>query len=166
MNVYYDLFYYLQSKRKMEDTTSLFWNLNIDFLNKNKSKRGRPDNTDKRPESKTRKFFGKRDGNEAPEMTSEAFLRHLWKKNYTEFDDPYKLIKKWEKPVRIWSLMWLEQVWQCMFIEYDNDIIMIDAGMEFCGKENFWADYIIPDISYIKKNIKKLRWDRDRKSVV
>ena len=158
MNVYYDLFYYLQSKRKMEDTTSLFWNLNIDFLNKNKSKRGRPDNTDKKPENKTKRFFGKRDWNEAPEMTSEAFLRHLWKKNYTEFDDPYKLIKKWEKPVRIWSLMWLEQVWQCMFIEYDNDIIMIDAGMEFCGKENFWADYIIPDISYIKRNIKKLRW--------
>ena len=142
----------------MEDTTSLFWNLNIDFLNKNKSKRGRPDNTDKKPENKTRRFFGKRDGNEAPEMTSEAFLRHLWKKNYTEFDDPYKLIKKWEKPVRIWSLMWLEQVWQCMFIEYENDIIIIDAGMEFCGKENFWADYIIPDISYIKRNIKKLRW--------
>ncbi len=158
MNVYYDLFYYLQSKRKMEDTTSLFWNLNIDFLNKNKSKRGRPDNTDKKPENKTKRFFGKRDWNETPEMTSEAFLRHLWKKNYTEFDDPYKLIKKWEKPVRIWSLMWLEQVWQCMFIEYDNDIIMIDAGMEFCGKENFWADYIIPDISYIKRNIKKLRW--------
>ena len=158
MNVYYDLFYYLQSKRKMEDTTSLFWNLNIDFLNKNKSKRGRPDNTDKKSENKTKRFFGKRDWNEAPEMTSEAFLRHLWKKNYTEFDDPYKLIKKWEKPVRIWSLMWLEQVWQCMFIEYDNDIIMIDAGMEFCGKENFWADYIIPDISYIKRNIKKLRW--------
>lgn len=158
MNVYYDLFYYLQSKRKMEDTTSLFWNLNIDFLNKNKSKRGRPDNSDKKPENKTKRFFGKRDWNEAPEMTSEAFLRHLWKKNYTEFDDPYKLIKKWEKPVRIWSLMWLEQVWQCMFIEYDNDIIMIDAGMEFCGKENFWADYIIPDISYIKRNIKKLRW--------
>lgn len=142
----------------MEDTTSLFWNLNIDFLNKNKSKRGRPDSTDKKPENKTKRFFGKRDWNEAPEMTSEAFLRHLWKKNYTEFDDPYKLIKKWEKPVRIWSLMWLEQVWQCMFIEYDNDIIMIDAGMEFCGKENFWADYIIPDISYIKRNIKKLRW--------
>ena len=58
MNVYYDLFYYLQSKRKMEDTTSLFWNLNIDFLNKNKSKRGRPDNTDKKPENKTKRFFG------------------------------------------------------------------------------------------------------------
>lgn len=53
--------------------------------------------------------------------------------------------------------MWLEQVWQCLFIEYENDMIIIDAAMEFTTQANFWADYIIPDISYIKKNIKKLR---------
>jgi len=68
-------------------------------------------------------------------------------------------IKKWEKPVKVWSLAWLEQVWQCIFIEYENDIILVDAGMEFAADElTMWADYIIPDISYIKKNIKKLRW--------
>jgi len=153
----------------MDDITTLFWNLNIDFLHKNNSKRWRPDPkqnnpAQKRPDSNHNRGKSSQNTNRIQmpnaekEMTSEAFLRHLWKKNYTEFDDPHKLIKKWEKPVRIWSLMWLEQVWQCMFIEYENDIIIIDAGMEFCGKENFWADYIIPDISYIKKNIKKLRW--------
>ncbi len=66
-------------------------------------------------------------------------------------------IKKWEKPVRIGSLMWLEQVGQCMFIEYENDMIIVDAGMEFAAKETMWADYIIPDVRYVKKNIKKLR---------
>ena len=85
MNVYYDLFYYLQSKRKMEDTTSLFWNLNIDFLNKNNSKRGRAPQKEK-SDNKLSKFFGKNRENGPQEMTSEAFLRHLWKKNYTEFE--------------------------------------------------------------------------------
>lgn len=163
----------------MTEWTSLLWSLNIDFLHKNNSKRGRPDPkvqkvdnwstqnkmpTIKRPQNQSNVRWKSTNMQKTQlplkekEMTSEAFLRHLQKKNYTDFDDPTKLIKKWEKPVKIWSLMWLEQVGQCMFIEYENDIIIIDAGMEFCGKENFWADYIIPDISYIKRNIKKLRW--------
>jgi len=64
-----------------------------------------------------------------------------------------------EKPVKIISLMWLEQVWQCLIIEYENDMIMIDAWMEFAADDEvLWADYIIPDISYVKENIHKLRW--------
>lgn len=64
-----------------------------------------------------------------------------------------------EKPVKIMSLMGLEQVGQCLLIEYENDMIMIDAGMEFSAdEETLWADYIIPDISYVKENIHKLRW--------
>ena len=70
---------------------------------------------------------------------------------------PFK-IKPGEKPVKIWSLMWLEEVGQCIFIEYENDMIIVDAGMEFSANETLWADYIIPDIRYVKKNIKKLRW--------
>lgn len=66
-------------------------------------------------------------------------------------------IKPGEKPVRIWSLMWLEEVGQCIFIEYEDDMIIIDAWMEFSANETLWADYIIPDIRYIKQNIKKLR---------
>jgi len=123
---------------------NLFWNLNIDFNSKNKPKRWR----------NYRKWSAKLD----KDLSSDAFLRHLWKTELENIDDPYKLIKKWEKPVRIWSLMWLEQVWACMFIEYENDMIIVDAAMEFATHANFWADYIIPDISYIKRNIKKLRW--------
>jgi len=122
---------------------NLFWNLNIDFGSKNKPKRWRND----------RRSVWKLD----KDLNSEAFLRHLWKTEADNIDDPSKLIKKWEKPVRIWSLMGLEQVGQCMFIEYENDLIIIDAAMEFTTQANFWADYIIPDISYIKRNIKKLR---------
>lgn len=53
--------------------------------------------------------------------------------------------------------MGLEQVGQCIFIEYENDMIIIDAGMEFAAEEELGADYIVPDISYIKKNKHKLR---------
>ncbi len=62
-----------------------------------------------------------------------------------------------ETPVRICSLLGLEQVGQCVFIEYKDDIILVDAGLEFCAQEILGADYVIPDIAYIKKNIKKLR---------
>jgi ribonuclease J len=51
----------------------------------------------------------------------------------------------------------MEQVGQCMFIEYKNDIIIVDAGMEFAATEELGADYIIPDISYLKKNKTKIR---------
>jgi mRNA degradation ribonuclease J1/J2 len=34
------------------------------------------------------------------------------------------------------SLMGLEQVGQCLLIEYENDMIIIDAGMEFAADED------------------------------
>ena len=53
--------------------------------------------------------------------------------------------------------MGLEQVGQCIFIEYEDDMIIVDAGMEFSANETLGADYIIPDIRYIKERRKKLR---------
>ncbi|HOG15070.1 MAG TPA: ribonuclease J [Candidatus Absconditabacterales bacterium] len=127
----------------MMSENNLFGNLNIDFSKKNKQKRGR----------QNQQVNGALD----KDLTSEAFLRHLGKTELDDIKDPHKLIKKGEKPVKIGSLMGLEQVGQCMFVEYENDLIIIDAAMEFTTHANFGADYIIPDISYVKKNIKKLR---------
>ncbi len=42
-------------------------------------------------------------------------------------------------------------------VEYGNDILVIDAGMEFADESMPGVDYIIPDVSYLaakKKNIK------------
>ena len=42
-------------------------------------------------------------------------------------------------------------------IEYKDDIIIVDAGLEFASFDMHGVDYIIPDISYLiskKKNIK------------
>lgn len=60
-------------------------------------------------------------------------------------------------PVKMGSLLGLEQVGQCIFIEYGNDMILVDCGLEFNETITMGADYLIPDISYVKKNIKKLR---------
>ncbi len=66
-------------------------------------------------------------------------------------------IKPWEKPVKIGSLMGLEQVGQCIFIEYGDDIILVDCGMEFSANETLGADYVVPDVRYVKQNLHKLR---------
>ena len=91
-------------------------------------------------------------------LSSEAFLRHRNAPAHKKIDDPKKLIKKWEIPVRVFWLWWLEQIWSNMtVVEYMNDIIIVDAWMEFADDSMPWVDYIIPDISYLmarKKNIK------------
>lgn len=69
---------------------------------------------------------------------------------------PFK-IETGEEPVKIFSLLGLEQVGQCLIIEYKDDMIIVDAGMEFSANETLGADYIVPDIRYVKQNIKKLR---------
>lgn len=40
----------------------------------------------------------------------------------------------------------------CNFIEYGGDILVIDAGFSFPGQELYGIDYLIPNISYLKKN--------------
>jgi ribonuclease J len=60
--------------------------------------------------------------------------------------------------VRIVPLGGLEQVGQnMMMIEWADDIIIIDTGIEFPSPEHLGVDVIVPDISYLKKNKKKIR---------
>jgi len=44
-----------------------------------------------------------------------------------------------------------------MALEYDNDIIVIDAGLMFPGEETPGVDLLIPDISYLLERQKNLR---------
>lgn len=124
-------------------------NISINLWEKNNNKRPTTPHKGRRPANPSQ-----------PALSSEAFLRHRNKPVHQKIDDPKKLIKRWEKPVRIFWLWGLEQIGSNMtVVEYENDILIIDAGMEFADDSMPGVDYIIPDISYLmakKKNIKGL----------
>jgi ribonuclease J len=65
-----------------------------------------------------------------------------------------------EPTVRFVALGGLEEVGcNMMFLEYENEIIIIDAGLSFSEQENPGIDYTIPNTSYLEKrkqNIKAL----------
>lgn len=44
-----------------------------------------------------------------------------------------------------------------MVVEYENDIIVIDTGMSFAGPDMLGVDYIVPDVSYLEQNKKKVK---------
>ena len=60
--------------------------------------------------------------------------------------------------MKIIGLGGLEQIGCNMTIlEYKNDILIIDAGMQFASAQMHGVDYTIPDVSYLvakKKNIR------------
>ncbi|HEX7259738.1 MAG TPA: ribonuclease J [Candidatus Saccharimonadia bacterium] len=63
-----------------------------------------------------------------------------------------------EPKIRIVPLGGLGEVGKNMMaVEYDNDMIMIDMGFAFPDELQPGIDYIIPDTTYIEKNIHKLR---------
>ncbi|MBU0647683.1 ribonuclease J [Patescibacteria group bacterium] len=45
----------------------------------------------------------------------------------------------------------------CIGVEYDQDIILIDLGFAFPSRDMLGIDYVLPDISYFVKNKKKIR---------
>lgn len=60
--------------------------------------------------------------------------------------------------VRVMVLGGLEEVGRnCTLIEYKNDIILIDMGLQFPDEDMPGVDYIIPNMSYIKGKEKNVR---------
>ncbi len=45
----------------------------------------------------------------------------------------------------------------CNFLEYKDEILIIDAGYSFPGQEMYGIDYLIPNFKYLKKNKSKVK---------
>lgn len=44
-----------------------------------------------------------------------------------------------------------------MALEYEEDIIIIDMGFEFPGEDMLGIDYVIPDVTYLEENKKRIK---------
>ena len=64
-----------------------------------------------------------------------------------------------KKPrLKIIALGGFEEVGKnCVAIEYENDIVLIDLGFQFPEKDMLGVDFVLPDLTYIKKNKNKIR---------
>lgn len=57
-----------------------------------------------------------------------------------------------ENAVRLVPLGGLEEIGRnCLFLEYKNEIVIIDIGLQFPEEETPGIDYIIPNMSYLEK---------------
>lgn len=45
----------------------------------------------------------------------------------------------------------------CNFVQYGNEIVIVDAGYSFPGQEMYGIDYLIPNTRYLKKNKKFIK---------
>jgi len=43
-------------------------------------------------------------------------------------------------------------------IQYGDDIVLIDCGVQFADWDMLWAKYSIPDVSFLTKYIKNIKW--------
>lgn len=136
-----------QAKPAVANNAVMQWNLSINFKPKNNdNRRPNPNQNNKRP-------FPKKD-----QITSEAFLRHRDDPKIVKTKDLTKLIKKDEIPLRIIPLGGVEQIGvNITVLEYKNDILIVDCGIQFASPEMHGVDYIIPDISYLTKKKKNIR---------
>lgn len=66
--------------------------------------------------------------------------------------------KKPIQPYKIIPLGGLKEIGKnCTLIESGNDILVIDCGFAFPEYEMFGIDIVIPDFTYLKENIEKIR---------
>lgn len=67
-------------------------------------------------------------------------------------------MKKEKEKIRIIPLGGLNEIGKNLTaIEYKNDIVVIDCGLKFPDEEMFGIDIVIPDTSYLQKNIAKVK---------
>ena len=100
---------------------------------------------------------GKR-GNALPEERIASQAKKQPAKKKTAAANPAPKKRKAKSKLKIIPLGGLDEIGKNMTIfEYENDIILIDCGMAFPDSDMPGVDLVIPDISYLRKNISKVR---------
>ena len=73
-----------------------------------------------------------------------------------------------KKPkLKVISLGGLQEIGKNITVfEYDNDIIIVDCGLAFPEDDMLGIDLVIPDISYLIKNMDKIRGAETREDML
>lgn len=68
------------------------------------------------------------------------------------------MAKKQTSKVRVMMLGGLNEIGKNLaVIEYENDMIIIDCGLAFPDEDMLGVDLVIPDFTYLEKNVNKIR---------
>ncbi len=68
------------------------------------------------------------------------------------------MTKKQNSKVRVMMLGGLNEIGKNLaVIEYENDMIVIDCGLAFPDEDMLGVDLVIPDFTYLEKNVSKIR---------
>ena len=60
--------------------------------------------------------------------------------------------------IKIFSLGGLNESGKNMYVvDVDNDIFIFDAGLKYANDSMFGIDYVIPDFTFLKENIKRIK---------
>lgn len=102
-----------------------------------------------------KKGFFKRDKHRRPQRGGQnAVPQNRIISKPQQFSSPHK----WQGKLRIIPLGGLNEIGRnCMALEYENDIIIIDMGFQFPEQDFLGVDFILPDISYLENKAHKIR---------
>ncbi len=143
------------NKKQLQKTDSKKESTQAQSIVKNKKTTPLP----KHPQKNTPKKGGFKGANKKQQFTKNnpLFDRPTIEKR-DKFHPTNYLPKSKAGEIRIVPLGGMEQVGEnMMFIEWEDDIIVIDTGFLFPGPEHLGIDVLIPDISYLVKNKHKIR---------
>ncbi len=131
---------------------------------KNETEKAKPKN-DKTKKENSKKPF-KKPGSKSPQRkgrgsqtggSDPAYHRPTHEKR--DKFHPTSFIKtKAKDQIRVMPMGGMEQVgMNMMFLEWDNDIIIIDTGLVFPSPEHMGVDALVPDVSYLEKNKNRIK---------
>lgn len=124
-------------------------------MNNNNSRSASSDVASKRPRSESRPT-AKRDNSRYNSNKSRRRNNSNRRKSYSNSNSHNN--SQGKAHLNVCTLSGTKEIGRnCNFIEYGNDILVIDFGLSFPGQELLGVDYTIPNFHYLVKNKHKIR---------